>query len=80
LKTALLSVSMSSLSIVTGRTFIPTKLTRNCGGMHPNQTGDGDLAMPRFFQREYFISLRHGQLAISLHMLLLVGLWMTKEI
>ena len=27
---------MSRLSIVTGRTFIPTKLTRNCGGIHPN--------------------------------------------
>jgi hypothetical protein len=80
LKTALLSLSMSRLSIVTGRTFIPTKLTRNCGGMHPNQIRDGYLTMTRFFQREYFISLRQGQLAISLHVLLLVGLWITKEI
>ena len=26
----------SRLSIVTGRIFIPTKLTINCGGIHPN--------------------------------------------
>ena len=51
-KTALLSLSMSRLSIVTGRTFIPTKLTRNCAGIHPNQIRDGYLTMNRFFNAD----------------------------
>jgi hypothetical protein len=70
LKIVLLRLPMRRLSIVTGLTFVPTKLTRNCGGMHSNQIRDGYLTMTRFFQREYFISLSQGPLAISLHMLL----------
>ena len=71
---AVLGALVRDLSKVAIGAFIAFQLTRDRRAVHTDHLGNPTGAMAGFVQRRYFVSLRLGQLAIFLHMLLHVGL------
>jgi hypothetical protein len=75
LSPVVLGALVRDLSKVAIGAFIAFQLTRDRRAVHTDHLGNPTGAMAGFVQRRYFVSLRLGQLAIFLHMLLHVGLW-----